>query len=161
MIPIKFAIKLEENGEKYYRKQAEKYKGTEIERIFIMLADDESSHAEIVRQEQDKEIYDLDDTKVLDESKEIFANADNFDDEIFSQPKQIDALRQALKKEQESIDLYQEMYDDTTEKAAQRLYSFLVNEEKKHYKVINELIELHRHGEEWIEDAEFGKREKY
>ncbi|MFP4457431.1 MAG: ferritin-like domain-containing protein [Clostridia bacterium] len=161
MIPLEFAIKLEENGEKYYREQAEKYKGTEIENIFLTLADDEFYHAEIIRQKQSKEVYDLTDTKVLDESKDIFANADDFDEEVFSQPKQIDALRQALKKEQESIDLYQEMYDDTIEKDEKKLYSFLVKEEKKHYKVINEIIELHRHAEEWVEDAEFGKRDKY
>jgi len=113
MIPLEFAIKLEENGEKYYREQAEKYKGTEVENIFLMLADDENYHAEIIRQEQSKDIYDLNDTKVLDESKDIFSRADDFNQEIFSEPKQIDALRQALKKEQESIDLYQEMYDDT------------------------------------------------
>ncbi len=161
MIPLEFAIKLEENGEKYYRKQAEVYKGTEVENIFLMLADDENYHAEIIKQEQSKNIYDLNDTKVLDESKDIFSNADDFKQDIFSQPKQIDALRQALKKEQESIDLYQDMYDDTLEKDEQKLYSFLVKEEKKHYDVINALIELHRHGEEWVEDAEFGKREKY
>lgn len=161
MIPLEFAIKLEENGERYYREQAKIYQGLEVENIFIMLADDEKYHADIIRQKQSQKEYDLTNSKAPDKSRDIFANAENFSDEIFERPRQIDALRKALKKEKESIELYQELYEEATEADEKEFYSFLIGEEKSHYKIINELIELHRHSEEWVEDAEFGKREKY
>ncbi len=161
MNPIEFAISLEKNGEKYYKEQAEKYKGSALENVFIMLAEDENYHAMLLENKLVNKEYELKDTAVIDETKDIFKNAKDFEDEIFSQPKQIDLLRDALDKEMESINLYQKLYNESSLEEEKEFYLFLVNEEKKHYQTIEEIIKMHRHAEEWVEDAEFGKRDPY
>lgn len=44
---LQFAIRIEENGEKFYRKVAEKVSDTEIKKIFEFLADEEVNHKKI------------------------------------------------------------------------------------------------------------------
>ncbi len=161
MNPMEFAINLEKNGEKYYREQAEKYKGTSVFNIFVMLANDENYHAQILEKKLANKEFELKDTAVVDESKDIFSKAEEFSSDIFSEPRQVDLLREALDKEEESIDLYQKLYDEAGNEEDSRLFMFLINEEKKHYKTIDELIKMHRHAEEWVEDAEFGNRDPY
>ena len=158
---MEFAINLEKNGEKYYREQAEKYKGTSVFNIFVMLANDENYHAQILEKKLDNKEYELKDTVVVDKSKDIFSKAEEFSSDIFSEPKQVDLLREALDKEEESIDLYQKLHDESDNEEEKRFFMFLVNEEKKYYDTINELIRMHRHAEEWVEDAEFGNRDPY
>ena len=44
---LQFAIKIEENGEEFYRKIADETQNEKINKLFILLEDDEVKHKEI------------------------------------------------------------------------------------------------------------------
>ena len=112
---LEFAIKMELDGEKYYLEQAEKNKDTNLATVFKLLAKDERKHAEIVRKYAEKSPYELTEDEALKGYKNVFEDVEDFGSEIKTDPSQIDAYRLALKKEQESIELYEKMEKEASD----------------------------------------------
>ena len=158
---IEFAIQMELDGEKYYNEQAEKNKGNRLEKVFRLLAEDEHRHADIVRKYADAKGYELDEKNALNEFKNVFSDEKDFGVEIEAMPHQIDAYRLALSKEQESIDLYKKMKDEAETDDGKKLFGYLVKQEEEHYNIFDNLVDHLRKAEDWVEDAEFGRRPKY
>lgn len=158
---VEFAIQMELDGEKYYREQAEKNKGNALEKVFINLAEDEKRHAELVKNYADVMDYTLDEKNALTEFENVFKSESDFKVEIKTNPDQLDAYRLALKKEEESIELYKKMKDEADSDKGKKLFDYLIKQEEYHYKIFNDMIEHLRKAEEWVEDARFGKRETY
>lgn len=161
---VEFAIQMEIDGEKYYREQAEKNKGNLLEKVFLDLAEDEKRHAELVRNYADATDvmeYNLDEENALTEFENVFKKESDFKIDIKLNPDQLDAYRLALKKELESIDLYKKMKDEANSEKGKNLFDYLIKQEENHYKIFNDIIEHLMKAEEWVEDAEFGKREIY
>jgi hypothetical protein len=53
------------------------------------------------------------------------------------------------------------MREEASEEEEKILLDFLIKQEQNHYRIFNNIIELLRKAEEWVESAEFGKRETY
>ena len=161
MKDLQFAIQMELDGMEYYKQQMEKNKDNALNKVFWRLMKDEEYHAKLLRDVFENTVYELTETESVAESENVFANLGDFKDEIMAVPHQIDVYREALKREKESVELYTEMLGAAFEDKEKILFEFLVGEEKKHYKVINNLIGELMKPEEWVEDAEFGIREEY
>jgi rubrerythrin len=161
MSNVEFAIQMEIDGQKYYLDQAEKNKGTALEKVFILLAKDEEKHEELVRIYAKAVDYQLSEENAITEFNNIFKSAEDFKAELKGTPEQIDAYRMALGKEKESIDLYQKMKEEAAEEKEKTLFDYLIKQEEYHYTIFDNLVQHLRHAEEWVEDAEFGKRETY
>lgn len=158
---IQFAIQMELDGEKYYNEQAELNKGNRLESVFRLLAKDEQKHAEIVRKYADQKSFDLSEDNAYSEFENVFKNQEDFKLETTTDPLQVDAYRLALKKEQESIDLYMKMRDEAKTEDGRKLFEYLVKQEEYHYNIFDNLVDHLRKAEDWVEDAEFGRRPKY
>ncbi|MDY0236131.1 MAG: ferritin family protein [Gudongella sp.] len=158
---IKFAIQMELDGEKFYNEQAEKNKGNKLEEVFRFLAKDEHKHAELVKTFADAGGYVLDEGNALNEFNNIFTDEKDFSLKTTTDPRQIDAYRLALRKEKESIDLYKKMREESETDEGKKLFDYLVRQEEYHYSIFDNLEEHLRKAEDWVEDAEFGKRPKY
>ncbi|NLI89443.1 MAG: ferritin family protein, partial [Epulopiscium sp.] len=107
------AIEMETDLEKYYLKQAKINKGNELEQIFTMLANDEKEHASILRSKLEEIDYSLEDSKSLQETKDLFKNMEDFNLDIKELPSQLDSLRFALDMEKKSIDAYKKMQTES------------------------------------------------
>lgn len=156
---FEFAIQMENEGENYYREQAQKNKDNGLKGVFEMLAEDEKRHAQILK---DKAAgMALIQTDTLIKSKSVFDGMDDFKDETKVVPGQIDLYTMALQMEQKSIDLYEEYLKKADDDSQREIFSYLVSQEKDHYAVIEELLIMVRHSLQWVEDAEFGRRKEY
>lgn len=156
---IEFAIKMEQDGERYYREQAEKHRG--LEPVFLMLAEEERSHAAILMKRLENEAYELDGSDILAEARNVFHGMADFKMEIKAVPDQLDLYRAGMEMEKESIALYEELNVAVTGDEDKELFAFLVKEEKAHYSILEELVLLINRPNEWVESAEFGLREEY
>ena len=155
---LKFAIEMEKEGEKYYKEQAEINHNNSLYTVFINLAKDECYHAQIIENKLNKIAY-KPDASLSNWTKNVFDGIDNFKIEVKEIPQQIDAYRMALEKEKQSIELYQNLLKEANEDKA--LFEFLISQEEEHYKILDEIVKLVNRPNEWVENAEFGKREKY
>jgi rubrerythrin len=158
---LDMAIQLETDGEMFYKEQVEKNKGTKIEGVFNLLANEERKHRELLENFSKKLDYTIPEAESELDYENIFKNENDFKVETEIEPKQIDVYKLALQKEEESINLYQKMKQEASEEEEKVLLDYLIKQEENHYRIFNNIVELLRKAEEWVESAEFGKRENY
>jgi rubrerythrin len=161
MRSFEFAIKMELDGENYYREQAEKHKANGLYTIFLNLARDERKHAQILEDRMKQQTPDLTETTSYDEYKNVFQEASDFQNAIKETLGQLDIYYLAMDKEKKSIELYKEMLEEAKDEQDKEVFRFLINEEEIHFNLLEELWSHLNRAEEWVESAEFGLREEY
>jgi rubrerythrin len=158
---LAMALQMEIDGEKYYFKQAGNNKGNTMQRAFLLLAGAESKHAELLRRmmtlEDNADIENL----LPATSINLFTEKADFIREADVLPGQLEVYIVALDMEQKSIDLYQKMLAEATDDQTSRLMDYLIKQEQEHYAFFDELTTLLKRPRDWVEAAEFGKREEY
>lgn len=158
---LEFAINMEHDGEKFYKKLAEINKDNSLNTVFLLLEKDEAHHARILQNKFSEAAYELTDNNTLSQVNNVFKESKGFKSEFEGIPNQLDAYNFALEIERKSIDLYKSFLSESTDGQSKKLFEFLVNQEKAHYAIFEELILLVERPEEWVENAEFGIREEY
>lgn len=157
MNALEYAIQMEVDGEKFYRKLALENKDNDLNQVFISLAEDERKHAKIIK-EKLAGIYSSLEKSDVENEKNIFSNVTGLDPEN-SVPKQLDVYRMASEMEEKSIELYKKLLSESKED--KDIFELLIKEEEEHYKMIEEIITMVNRPNEWVESAEFGLRKKY
>jgi rubrerythrin len=159
---LDMAIQMEEQGASYYKLQSETHKGTPLELIFIMLAEDEIKHREILKSRfQRNSEYSLLDNGTLNKSLSIFSDQRTVIQELRQVPSQLNVYKEALDNEQQSIDLYKSQFKEAKTDSDKELFEFLIKEEMNHHNILEEIVILLTRTEDWVESAEFGKRKEY
>jgi rubrerythrin len=90
--------------------------------------------------------------------KEIYPGDEQFEIEIKAQPDQFDFYRMAMDKEQKSIDFYKSILEKSQKDEEKKILHFLIDQERKHFKLFDEMSQMLRSGDEWVEAPEFGIR---
>ncbi|MDD3867962.1 MAG: rubrerythrin [Clostridia bacterium] len=157
---IQFAIKMEKDGEAYYEKQVEQFKGQPIARVFGFLAEAERKHAALLASCDAGQPVEYEDP-ALNKARHVFSDLKNYRVDETAAPRQLEVYRYAMEIEQKSIDLYRKLRTDSGQDAQRELLDFLVEQEEDHYALFEQLTELVERPEAWVEDAEFGQREDY
>lgn len=155
------AIEMEQEGEKFYLEQETKNENYGIKAVCSLLAKEEAKHREIIEAKLQGGTPDLKQSDLEKSIREIYPQDQQFEIEIKAQPNQFDFYRMAMEKEQESIDLYKDLFKKTEDEETKKILLFLVEQEKKHYNLFDEMAQLIRSAGEWVESAEFGKRKDY
>lgn len=161
MNDFKFAIEMENDGENYYREQAEINKDNGLYTVCLKLAEDEKNHARILTDMMNQLPVKLMESETLSNVENIFKGIDDIKVEGKNIPSQLDFYRIACEKEQQSIDLYTKYLSVAEGFAEKELFEFLIKQEKYHYEVLDNIVELLKRADEWVENAEFGVREEY
>lgn len=157
---LDFAIQMENEGEQYYLSQAALHQTDPLHQVFEKLAHAEHRHADLLQKRAQNENYSLDD-KMLECFKNVFDGLADFKSKDFYPPDQLAVYRLAIGLEQKSIELYQAMLNDAADENDRVLLKFLVDQEKIHLALFDELEIMLNRPVDWIEAAEFGKREEY
>jgi len=157
---LEIAIQMEVDAGQYYHQQASKNQGKPIETVFIILAKEELKHQEMLNKLLAGTPPAIDESQTP-ESERLFANLGDFKVEAGYVADQLEVYRAAMFMEQKSIDLYQEMVKDNADPSALRILGFLVQQEQRHFTLLESLEKLVGRPTEWVEAAEFGKREDY
>jgi len=158
---LDFAINMELDGEKYYKEQAEIAQDISLKNIFLILAEDENSHAKLLQHKSNNMSYELKGTETISETKNLFNEIKDFKNELKQNPDQLDLYRVALEKEKESIDLYEKLLSQSEDDKSIDLFKFLIAQEKDHYTTLEELVSQLSKCNDWVEAAEFGVRVEY
>ena len=159
MNSIELAINMELDSKKFYLEKAESTDDHGLKSIFHTLAEEESIHARILKSRAENLSYELVDT--YGEIKNIFAEIGNYKDIIKQIPDALDVYNLALRNEQKSLEMYQKMLDETDDEKDEKIFEFLIEQEKSHCILMEQLIEMVSRPKEWVESAEFGVRKEY
>ncbi len=155
-----FAMEKEKFSEEYYRQLAVKSSDKGLETIFNMLADEEARHYKIVSDMKEDVAPDLAETAVLSDAKNVFEqmreSAQSFNFNI----SEVALYRKALKIEEQSRDFYIEKANEVAE-AQKAIFLELADEEKKHYFLLENIIDFVSRPQTWLENAEFYHLDEY
>jgi rubrerythrin len=158
MNTLDYAIKMELDGEKYYREQAELNKDNGLYVVCDLLAKEEKNHAQILENKKKQIPYNLPDSDFLNNAKNVYTGVKGIEVEDTNYPSQLDFYRAVCEMEKKSIDLYQKFLSDAKDDEDRKLYEYLINQEKEHLEAFEEMSRLLQNAEWWIESPEFGRR---
>lgn len=161
-----FALKMELDGEKYYRDFAGKTKDDDLKKVLIGLAEDEKRHYEIIQLAQNQTFKFIQADPALAKIKNVFAdNTELVGDKkaIIAKLKdeQFDYYQAALVKENQSVELYQKLKETVDDPDGKAICEKLIHEEEKHVEVLDNIIEMLNHVNDWVESAEFNHQDNY
>jgi rubrerythrin len=158
---FEFGMQMEKDGETYYHEIIKKTNDPEIKTILSMLAEDEVKHYEMLKNLNDDTDVQLSDTEVLSKAKNIFAEAREKNTEIKGDVSLKEMFETALELEKKSQLFYEEKAGEIESDAQKSILLKLAEEEKKHYFLIENLIEFLTRPETWVENAEFNHLDEY
>jgi len=158
MNAIEYAINMELDGENYHKEQASLNQNNSIEVVCLILAKAEHHHALILRNKMDGLVYELPDDASYMKIQNVFKNIGDFKSDITATPSQLDFYRSALDLEKLSIDLYTRLFAETSDQIEKDIFQYLIEQEKLHFSLLDAMVTMLRHAEDWVESAEFGLR---
>lgn len=159
---FEFAMKMEQDGEKFYRELAEKTSDAGLKKIFNTLADEEVVHYNTFKSLFEKTKTNAVESNVLDKAKNIFtemkaSGAVNVSDAT----SQIDAYKQAMKAEEEAYTFYEQKAAEVSDADEKDVLMTFAREERRHYRLLENVIEFVSRPDEWLENAEFSRLDEY
>jgi rubrerythrin len=158
---FEFAKKMEKDGEHYYRSLAKKAEEKGLMGILNELADAEVKHFNFLVEMEKGENSKAAETEILAKAKNIFSNIQKDKiDPNFSFP-QIDIYKKALDIEKQSREFYEQKAKETDQQNHKDLFMKIAAEEKKHYFLIENMIEFMKRPYNWIEFAEWNHLDEY
>ncbi|MHB8790125.1 MAG: ferritin-like domain-containing protein [Desulfobulbaceae bacterium] len=160
-----FAKQMEVDGENYYRMLAEQSDSPGLQKIFLMLADEEVKHFKVIDLlSRGSDQPELAETKILDRVKNVFVEMRDAEPHL-----RIDstaATQNYLKArdiEEESKKFYEEQAGRAENETRAAIFLLLAKEEAKHLRIMENIVEFVSRPEpgNWLENAEWHHLENY
>ena len=151
-----FAMQMEHDGEKFYRTLADNAKNQGLKGILNKLADDEVEHYRVFEKLKNNTTLDIASSSILEDSKTIFSEMKIESlQNIGDVEEQKRAYTTALEMEEKSYTFYEDKASHTDNPDEIKLLKAIAIEERRHYRLLEGLIDFISRPEQWIEDAEF------
>ncbi len=156
-----FAMKMEKDGEGYYRELATKTEDTGLKNIFAMLADAEVVHHNIFRKMKENEKVRVAHTKILSRVKNIFEKMRQEGKDTDINITQTELYRKAQEIERNSRNFYLKEADEVKDPDQKEIFFKIADEEKKHYFILEGIIDFVSRPQTWLENPEWYHLEEY
>jgi rubrerythrin len=156
-----YAMQMEIDGEAYYRSAALQVAHKGIRSILTMLADSEAAHYYVFKQLKENETVPLKDSTILAEVKNVFQQIAESKDFSLFKLSEVDLYKTAQEIEQKSIKLYEEQASRTGEGDIRNILLRVADEERKHYFILEKLVDFVSQPDWWLENPEWYHLEDY
>ncbi len=157
---FEYAMQMEKDGEYYYRQLAQQTANKGLKTILVMLADEEVKHYNAVEKMRTVKPR-IAETAILTDAKNVFVQIKESGESFDFDTTQTGLYRKAQDIEKESRDFYLEKANEVKEEYQRDIFLRLAAEEKKHYFLLDNIIEFVSRPETWLENAEWSHLEGY
>ncbi len=155
-----YAMKMEKDGEAYYRELAGKTVNKGLKNIFTMLADAEVVHYDIFRKMRDDGQASVGGTEILSGVKNVFekmweekdTNVDISEIELYKKAQEIEKL---------SKDFYLKQAEEVKDAAQKDIFLKIAEEEKMHFFILERITDFVSRPLTWLENPEWYHLEEY
>lgn len=155
------AILQQQEGARYYRQQSDNHAQIALKQVFDLLAEDEKRHEMILQAARDRLPVQLQDDGTTEKVAVLFGDLQTQQQDIPAPVAQADVYRAAWDMEKTSVSLYEQLFDQEEDEEYKALYAFLIDQERMHMDIMENLYRFVNRPNEWVESAEFGLREEY
>jgi len=159
-----YAMKMEKDGEKYYRELAGNSRTEGIKSILTMLADEEVKHFNVIANlRKHAENSPSAKTTVLENAKNIFTEMKEAKVDLHFESSDLGAYRIALDIEDKSRKFYLDQAGKAEDEGEKQIFLRLAGEEQKHFRIMENLVEFVARPEpgNWLENAEWHHLDEY
>jgi len=138
---IKTAIQMEKDGYSFYKKASAQTTSDMGRSIFESIANDELLHLEVFKKMFNNVVGKNEWNELVNSSKK-YSNIKVFPKDLKEvgganpDVNEIDALRIAMDSEKVAIDYYTKIRDDLTDDQVKEIINEIINQEKKHYLIL-------------------------
>ena len=160
MTIFEYAIKMEKDGEDYYRQLARQTTNKGLKTILTMLADEEVKHQNTIEKMKTNR-PEMTETTILDDAKNVFLEIKDSKEGFDLDIKQTELYKKAQGIEKQSQNFYLEKAEKLQDNKQKLLFKKLADEERKHFFLLENIIEFVSRPEHWLENAEFFHLEEY
>lgn len=150
-----YAMKVEKEGEAYYREMATNANNPGLKRIFTMLADEEVKHYNVFKNMMKKEDIDLEKLNLITDTKTIFATLNEEKENVNFDIEQIQFYKDAIAREENSHNFYAEKAKELEDEKERKIFLQIAEEEVKHKRVLEEIVIFLEEPADWVASAEF------
>ncbi len=155
-----YAMQMEKDGEEYYYQLAGQAPNKGLKAILEMLAVEEAKHYQAL--DRMKTVRpELAETTVLSDARNVFAEIKESGESFDFDLGQIELYRKAQALEQKSVEFYSEKADEVEHDYQKEIFLILAAEEKKHFALLENIIEFISRPKTWLENAEFCHLDEY
>jgi rubrerythrin len=154
-----YAMQMEKDGEAFYRELASKTSNAGLKKILVMLADAEVKHYKLFENMKRNDKVHMTDTAILKDVKNIFVQMreeKQFDVEV----DQAELYRKAQAIEKKTRDFYLDKAG-TVDPSQKEIFLKIADEERRHFIIIESLINFVNQPDIWLEDPEWYHLEDY
>ena len=159
-----YAMKMERDGEKFYRELAGNCRIEGITTILNMLASEEVKHYDtlILLKKQAGNSPPVK-SKIIDNVKGIFVRMKETKADICFDSSELDSYKKALNIEEMSQKFYLDKAADAEQEDEKQIFLRLAAEEEKHLRIMENIVEFVARPEpgNWLENAEWHHLEEY
>ncbi|HHT9110701.1 MAG TPA: ferritin-like domain-containing protein [Candidatus Brocadiaceae bacterium] len=156
-----YAMQMEKDGENYYRDLAKKISNKGLQNILGMLADAEVAHFDILQKIKNNKKAQMADTSLLSDVKNIFVKMKEEGDTSGIQTTHIGLYKKAQEIEKKSQKFYLDKAGEVNEPSHKEIFLKIAEEEKKHYFILENIIDFVSRPHTWLEDAEWYHLDEY
>jgi rubrerythrin len=156
------AVSMEISTEEFYRNLIETCDyNPEIRKILVMLADDTNNHITHLRQMNNILRPDDRESDFFLQAKEIFRSLQQKKEYGVCSLDQIRVYENVLDNLKKAIALYENMISHTLEENQKDILMMIYHEKQKHVYLLDNILELLLHPEQWVENGEFNHLEEF
>lgn len=160
-----FAMRMEKDGEDYYRQLARECQEPGLAKIFTLLADEEVTHYQVIeRLSKQEKSPTLAESALLSNVKNIFVSMQAAKVELhIDTTKAATEYRKACDIEEMSRKFYADKAAVATDEREREIFLRLAKEEEKHLRVMESIVDFvsRREPGNWLENAEWHHLDEY
>lgn len=153
------AIQMEIEGERLYRELIAKTQSAGLKAIFTMLAEDEVKHQKTFLSLKKGKVVPMASSQVSEAAEEVFGSLS--EEDLALEKNQLEVYEKALEVELNSIKYYTKQLEKVEDEKIVAALREIIEEEHRHFDLIDDIVLMLERPFRWVEDAEFGVREPY
>jgi rubrerythrin len=154
-----YAMQMEKDGEDFYRELASKTENKGLKTILTMLADAEVKHYKLFHNMRMHDPVQMADTPILNDVKNVFVTMRE-QKQTQVNVAEVELYRKAQEIEKKSRDFYSEKAGQV-DASQKEVFLKIADEEKRHFFILEKLIDFVDRPNYWLENPEWYHLEDY
>ncbi|HHT9129765.1 MAG TPA: ferritin-like domain-containing protein [Candidatus Brocadiaceae bacterium] len=156
-----YAMQMEKDGENYYRELTKKIGNSGLKKILTMLADAEVIHYHVLLKMKKNEKMEMVDTPILTDVKNIFVRMKEGKEIAGINISQVELYKKAQQIEEKSQNFYLDKAGEVEDLSQKEIFLKIAEEEKKHFFILENIINFVSLPQHWLENAEWYHLDEY
>lgn len=156
-----YAMEMERDGELYYRELAAQTENAGLRTVLNMLADAEVQHRHLFAAMKEKRAAVPAESKIIEGVINVFRKLRDEGGAGGTDVSEADLYRKAQALEAKTRDFYLERAGEETDEGRRAAFLAIAEEEKRHFRIMQGIVDFVSQPEQWIENAEWYHLEDY